>query len=199
MALSQSRVPSLKAWRDYDEHDVSNGMYAAQTAPLYQGLFVTIAQASGNPNVSNTGTGFAPSGTFIAPLSPYGSLPSYVSAPFFGIKNNLVRPANSGEVVFGMNLVDCAEYDKWGQSYAVNNRKKFADQVVLSGEGLKILKRGTVTTNGFSGTPAVNSGAYVSAGMLIPCVYNKALFPGIVGKFVNPVDQDGYVEFQIEL
>ncbi len=199
MALSQSRVPSLKAYRDYDEHDVRNGEYAAQTVPLPQGLFVTIVAASGFPNVGSTGTGFAPSGSFISPLTPYGFVPNYASAPFFGIKNNLVRPANSGEVVLGMNLVDCAEVDKYGQSYAVNLRKKYADQVVLSGEGLKIVTKGTFSTNAFSGTPTVNQGAYVSAGMLIPVTYNKALFPGIVGKFTTNVDQDGYADFKIEL
>ncbi len=198
MALSQSSVPSLKAYRSYDEHDVYNGEVAAQTVPLAQGLFVTQVVSSGHPNVSTTGTGLPPVG-FISPLSSYGQVPAYASAGFFGIKGNLVRPANPGEVVLGMNLVTCAEYDKWGQSYAVNLRKKYADQVVLYGEGLKILTKGIVCTNGFSGTPAANSGAYVSAGMLIPCVNNKALFPGIVGKFLSAADQDGYADFKIEL
>ena len=199
MALSQSTTPGLKAYRSYDEHDVLNGEYAAQTVPLAQALFVTAIQNSGHPNVGTTGTGYATSGQFISPLTPYGFVPDYASAPFFGIKNNLVRPANSGEVVLGMNLITCAEVDKYGQSYAVDLRKKYSNQVVLSGEGLKLLTAGVVCTNGFSGSPALNQGAYVSAGMLIPCTYNKTLFPYLVGKFISNVDPDGYVDFKIEL
>lgn len=199
MALSQSTYPALKAYRDYDEHDVNNGNYAAQTVPLLQGLFVTPVVISGFPNVNTTGTGFATSGNFISPLPAFGGTPSYAYSPFFGIKNMLVRPANSGDVTLGMNLYTCAEYDKFGESYARNLRRKYADQVVMSGEGLKILTKGVVCTNGFSGTPVANQGAYVSGGYLIPCVYNKALFPTIVGKFLTGPDNDGFADFKIEL
>jgi hypothetical protein len=198
MPLSQSGL-GLKAYRDYDEHDVINGVYAAQTVPLPQALFVTAVTVSGFPNVNTTGTGFAPSGSFISPLSPYGFPPAYVSSLFFGIKNNLVRPANSGEVVLGMNLHTCAEYDKYGESYARNLRRKYADQIVMSGEGLKLVTKGIFVTNAFSGTPTANQGAYVSGGYLIPCTYNKTLFPGLVGKFLTGPDQDGYADFKIEL
>lgn len=199
MALAQTTYPSLAPIREYSEHDVINGYYAAQTVPLLQGLFVTPVVVSGFPNVNTTGTGFASSGNFISPLTPYGGAPAYAYSPFFGIKNMLVRPANSGDVVLGMNLYTCAEYDKFGESYARNLRRKYADQVVCSGEGLKLVTKGIFCTNGFSGTPVANQGAYVSGGYLIPCVYNKALFPTIVGKFLTGPNPDGFADFKIEL
>jgi hypothetical protein len=57
----------------------------------------------------------------------------------------------------------------------------------------------TFSVNNFSGTPAANLGAYVNGGSLIPCVYNRNLFPGIVGKFLEGADADGYALFNLDL
>ena len=200
MAITQSRSVDLKAFRSYSEGDVINGLHSAITVPLYKGSFVTVTVASGNPNVNNTGTGLYPVVPFMGSLGDWGNAPVYATSLRFGIGGNKVRAANSGEVVLGMTLVDCVENDSYGVNYAYQGRnKRNEDQVVLSGEGLKIVTKGLFSVNNFSGTPALNSGAYVNGGSLIPCQYNKTLFPGIVGKFLEAADVDGYALFKLEL
>lgn len=198
--MMQTGVPNLKPFRSYSEHDVLNGLHSATTVPLYKGTFVTITVASGNPNVNNTGTGLSPVVPFIGSLGDWGTPPAYVTSLRFGIGGNKVRAGNSGEVIAGMTVVDCAELNSYGENYASRPRyERNEQQVVLSGEGLKIVTKGIFSVNNFSGTPALNSGAYVNGGSLIPCQYNKTLFPGIVGKFLEAADADGYALFKLEL
>lgn len=200
MALSQSQTPSLKAFRSYSEFEVINGVYTTTLGSVNAGTFVMISQASGNPNVNRTGTGLAANTPFIGSLGNWGEAPAYATSLRYGIQANKVRAAESGEVVLGVLMHDVRETNQYGTNYAYEPAfKKTEDGVVLSGEGVKILTRGLITTNGFSGTPVAGSGAYVSAGALIPCVYNKTLFPQIVGKFLEPVDADGFVLFKVEL
>ena len=200
MALSQSNPIDLKAFRSYSENDVINGLFSAQTLPLYKGTFVTIVSALGNPNVNLTGTGLSAVTPFVGSLGDNPNTPSYATSLRFGIAGNKVRAANSGEVVLGMSLVDCQETNKYGENYAFRPRaERDRDQVVLSGEGLKIVTQGLFSTKGFIGTPSANTGAFVNSGVLVPCVYNKTSFPTLVGKFLEGADNDGYALFKIEL
>ena len=200
MAITQSRSVDLKGYRNYSESNVINGLHSATTIPLYKGSFVTVTVSSGNVNANQTGTGLAPANVFIGSLGDWGNAPAYATSLRFGIKNSFVRAANSGETVLGMTLVDCVENNAYGENYAYKSRAERNEaQVVLSGEGLKIVTRGEFSVNNFSGTPAINSGAYVNGGSLIVCQNNKTLFPGIVGKFLEPADADGFALFKLEL
>ena len=199
MALSQSQTPDLKAFRSYSEHDVINGLFTYDTGSGNKGTFVTISQASGNPNVAQTGTGVSVNTAFIGSLGNWGEAPAYATSLRYGIQANKVRAANSGEVVLGVMLHDVRETNQYGTNYAYEpTYKKGEDQVVLSGEGVKILTKGLITTNGFLNTPSANTGAYVSGGYLVPCAYNKTTFPQLVGKFLEGADSDGYALFKVE-
>lgn len=192
--------PTLKPLRNYSEHEVVNGIFSSATVPLNKGSVVTIITASGSPNVNGTGTGTAPTPYLSNSPTSYGGVPSYATAPWVGVWGNQVRAANSGEVPLGITLVDVAEYNKFGESYAARPEwERYEQQVVLSGEPVKILTRGWVKTNGFVGTPSANTGAYASGGVLVPCAYNKTLFPQLVGKFLSPADNDGFALFKVEL
>lgn len=200
MALNQTGSPNLKPFRSYTEHEVINGLYSSSVVPLNKGTFVTIIQASGNPNVNLTGTGLAAVSPFIGYANAVPGTPEYATSLQFGIVSNKVRAANSGEVVLGVSLVDCAETNKYGEAFAYRPVwERHEQQVVVSGEALKILTRGLITTNGFSGTPSANTGAYVHAGVLVPCPYNKTTQPQLVGKFLEGADADGYALFKVEL
>lgn len=200
MALSQSQSPDLKPFRSYSEHDVINGLFTLTAGSGNKGTFVTISQASGNTNVNLTGTGLAAAYPFIGNLGDWGSAPAYATSLRFGIQGNKVRAANSGEVVLGVLLHDVRETDKYGTNYAFNpNRNRYEDGVTLSGEGVKILTKGLISTNGFINTPVANSGAFVNSGVLVPCVYNRTTFPQLVGKFLEGADADGYALFKVEL
>ena len=200
MALTQSQSPDLKAFRSYSEHNVINGLFTLDTGSGNKGTFVTISQASGNPNVNQTGTGVSANTAFIGSLGDWGLAPAYATSLRHGIQANKVRAANTGEVVLGMLLHDVRETNQYGTNYAYEPAyKKTEDGVVLSGEGVKILTAGLVSTNGFINTPVAGSGAFVNSGVLVPCVYNKTTFPQLVGKFLEGADADGYALFKIEL
>lgn len=200
MALPLSQFPDLAPYRDYDEHDVINGIYsiAPASAPLLKGTFVSILTASGNPNAAVTGSGVAQNGMFIDNLGSWGGAPGYAFSPRFGIKWNLVKAANSGDVPLGVSLYDCKEFNEYGENLAYRPRTdRDRNEVILPGEGLKILTKGKITTNGFTGVPSPGSGAYVHSGILVPCPYFQT-FPKVVGKFLEPA-VNGFVLFQVEL
>lgn len=201
MPLSQVGSPNIKALRNFSEHEVINGIFSSTTVPMPKGTVVTINTSSGNVNIAVTGTGTAyPSPFLSSSPSPYGFPPSYVTSDWFGIWNNQVRPCNSGDVPLGITLVDVAEYNRFGESYAARSRaEREEQQVVLSGEAVKILTRGWVKVNSIVGTPSGNMGAYPSGGFLVACPYNKTAYPSLLGKFLSPVDADGYALFKLEL
>ncbi len=200
MPLALSQSPDLGAFRSYSEHEVINGLFTSELGTLNKGTFVTISMASGNPSVNRTGTGLAANTPFIGSLGNWGEAPSNAVSLRYGILGNKVRAANSGEVLLGVTLVDVKETNQYGTNYAYEPRwKRDEDQVVTSGEGVKILVRGVIETNGYVGTPSANTGAYVSGGVLIPCAYNKALFPQLAGKFLGPAEANGFAVFKVEL
>lgn len=198
MALSDK--PNLKPFRNYNENNVNNGFYTPAPAftPMNKGTFVTISRGYTNTNVTTTG-----SGVTLTPLvglagSAPGA-PSYVTSQIGSVYGQ-VSPAQSGQVVFGMTLRDVREFDAYGESYRYKDQNyRRAREVVLSGQSVPIVSRGEFALNSFVGTPSPNTGAYVSGGFLIPCPYNKTLFPQLVGKFTSFADPDGYAFFEIEL
>lgn len=196
----QSQSPDLAPFRNINPWEVINGLFSTVEGTLNKGTFVSIASASGNPNVNVTGTGsVTPVASFISNMGDWGEAPAYATSPRFGIQFNKVQTAMSGDVVFGMTLNDVKEDNKYGTNYAYDNAsRKSADQVVLSGESVPILTRGLVTTNAFFGTPSAGTGAYVSSGKLVPCPYNKATYPQLVGKFLEPA-VNGFALFKLEL
>lgn len=198
MALSDK--PNLKPIRDYNENEVVNGLYTPAPAftPLNKGTFVTITRGYGNTNVTTTGSGIT-----VTPLvglagSAPGT-PSYATSQIASVYGQ-VSPALSGQPVLGMTLRDVREFDIYGESYRYKSQDyRNQREVVLSGQSVPIVKRGIFSTNNFSGTPSAMTGAYVSQGVLVPCPYNKVLFPQVVGYFHGGADADGYAKFQIEL
>ncbi len=200
MPLATTQSPDLKPFRSYSEHDVINGLYSTVEGSLNKGTIVSISVASGNPNVNRTGTGLAAVNGFIGSLGNWGEAPAYATSLRFGVGYNKVTAANSGSIPLGMLVVDVREENKFGTNYAYegSNLKK-EQQVVLSGEGVKIVTKGLFTTNGFTGVPSANTGAYASGGILVPCAYNKTLFPNLVGKFLEGADADGFALFKLEL
>jgi hypothetical protein len=185
--------PNLKPFRSWDESEIINGLFAATTAVLNKGTFVTITQASGNTNVMQTGT-LAPAAPHLGVASNFGGAPSYAISKRWAL-NWRVRAANPGEVVLGVIVKDVAEVNKFGESYVYRPRyEKNEQQVVNSGESVPILTRGLISTNNFSGVPVPGSGATVSGGMLMVSAYSATS----VGKFLTTVDADGYALFKVE-
>lgn len=196
MALSDK--PNLKPYNDYDEKDVINGLFAAETVPMNKGTFVTITASYGNNNVYLTGSGVTASPALATVTSANGA-PSYATSLQYGLVGK-VAAANSGQVVLGMTLSDTKEFNNYGERFRFGPQDyKDEREVVVSGQSVRIVTKGRHKLNSFIGTPSFNTGAYASGGYLIPCPYNKTLFPQLVGKFLTGADADGYALFQIEL
>lgn len=185
--------PNLKPFRQYSEHEVINGLFAA-TGVLNKGTVVTITTASGNTNVLQSGN--SPVTPHLGIVSSWGEAPSYARSNRHEVKWK-VGAAGASDVVLGITLRDTKETNKYGENYAYRPQyEKDEKGIVASGESVPILTRGIILTNGFTGTAAVNSGATPSGGYLVVAAYSKATS---LGKFLTNADADGYALFKLEL
>jgi hypothetical protein len=184
--------PNLKPFRNWSEYEILNGLYAATTATLNKGTFVTITTASGNTNVMQSGA--SPATPHLGVAGNFGGAPSYAISKRWSL-NWRVRAANPNEPVLGVTIKDVAETNKFGEAYVYRPRyEKDEQQVVNSGESVPILTRGLISTNNFNGVPVPGSGATVSGGMLVVAAYGATS----VGKFLTTADADGYAIFKVE-
>lgn len=184
--------PNLKPFRNWSEHEIINGLYAATLGTLNKGTFVTITQASGNTNVMQSGAN--PANPHLGVAGNFGGAPSYAISKRWSL-NWRVRAANPNEPVLGVTVRDVSETNKFGEAYVYRPRfEKDEQQVVNSGEAVPILTRGLISTNNFTGTPVPGSGATVSGGMLVVAAYSATS----VGKFLTTADADGYAIFKVE-
>lgn len=188
--------PNLKPYRDYDEHEVYNGLFSANVASLNKGTFVSVvAGGSGNTNVfQNTNRPPTP----ILGLGPsYGNGPSRVTSYRSEVKWK-VQACPSGTVPLGVALYDVRETNEHGESFLAKPAyERFEQEIVVSGEALPILARGLINLRGFSGTAAPGSGInYCVNGAGVVGVYTKGTS---YGRFLSAADNDGYALFKVEL
>lgn len=190
--------PNLKPFRDYSEHEIINGFFAANVVPMNKGTFVSIVPgASGNTNVAG------PSGSRNHPPTPLLSMaPSINGAPDYAVSprwslNWKVKPAASGEPVLGVAVYDTKETNKFGEAYIYKPRAERNEQsVVASGQAVPILRRGWILTNSYSGVPSAGTGiTHVINGIGIVGPYVKGTS---VGKFISGADAEGYAHFLLE-
>lgn len=188
--------PNLKPYRDYDEHEVINGLFSANVATLNKGTFVSVvAGGSGNTNVYQSGNrpptpllGFGPA---------YGGAPGRVTSYRSEVKWK-VQACPSGTVPLGVALYDVRENNEFGESYLARPpHERHENDVVVSGEALPILTRGLISLKGFSGTAAPGTGInYCVNGSGVIGVYTKGTS---YGRFLSQVDADGFALFKVEL
>lgn len=77
--------------------------------------------------------------------------------------------------------------------------RNFHKDTTKTGERCTLLKKGTVTTNKVTGTPAVNDVAYLTSnGVLTPTNAGAAATPP-VGVFDSILDENGYAKVSINL
>lgn len=179
-------MPNLKPFRDYSEHEVIN-LFAVSGSFVPKGTFVTPIGSGVNLRDDNA----------IDNLSVYGnSVSAQVNIPW-----NVI-PAPSGTApaqVVGVLLKDRRTVDENGEILIFHPRKAAEMDVIVSGQAAPILTRGTVLYSGIVGTPAYGSGAAVADagdGSLKVVAGNSA---SAVGKFLGPINSDGYALLKITL
>lgn len=178
-------MANLKPFRDYDEHDVIN-LFAVNSASLNKG---TVVVANGNGVDLKNNLALDNLSQYGNTLSAQFNVPWTVSAAPSG--------AAKGQIV-GLLLKDVRTVDENGEQLLFRPRKAAEMDVIVSGQACPILTKGLVLVNGIVGTPGVGSGAAVSDagnGDLKVVPYANAT----VGKFLGPVNDEGYALLKVEL
>lgn len=111
-----------------------------------------------------------------------------------GIADLVANP--SGKAVVGLLLNDVVDVDetRYHRNYHKDEMKK--------GERVRVVKKGRVTTNKVTGTPAYDDVAYLdSSGTLIPTAHATGglVARPKVGKFASVKDENGFAAVDIDL
>jgi len=141
-------MPTIKPFRDYDEHEVLN-LFAFEGATANKGVFV-------KPLVGWT------SEDELQFLGPVGASYNNTVSERFGVKARVVATA-SGDLPIGMLLMDVRESDENGELFKFNPSKAKEKGVVISGQAIPILRRGLVLYSGLAGTPTLGGAIYSAA------------------------------------
>lgn len=179
-------MANLKAFRQYDEHDVIN-LFSPSGAdtpvPLNKGTVVAI---TGNGWLNGTSADLQMIG------SPGAAFTNTV-AQRYGVQAH-VAVCNDDNTPLGITLYDLKEVDENGEKLVFNPRKAAELQAVVSGQAIPIATRGVFLYNGVGGTPAAGSPAYVGDGGAIHATGTKT-----VGKFLGAKDANNNVLLKVEL
>lgn len=186
----------IKPFRQIDDHDTINGLFAFSGVSADKGTFV-----------SPVGSGYnADNELQMDNLSPFaGSYSSKFNCP------QVVIAAASGasrHQVVGLLLHAHATYDENGQRLLWNPRKAAEMDVTITGQATEIATKGLVLYSGIVGDPAFGSGAAIadagdgSLKVVYPTVVSSGTTlnnPLSIGKFLGRKDANGYALLKLEL
>ena len=180
-------MANLKAFRQYDEHDVINLFSLTGnsiTVPFNKGTLVKIVGDGWKNDASSD----------LDMLGNPGQAYTNTVSQRYGVPA-CVTVAATGDNHLGITLYDVKETDENGEKLIYNPRKAAELQAVVSGQAVPIMTKGVVLYNGVGGTPAAGGAAYAAASGGISAVDSGK----IVGKFLGVKDADGNVLVKIEL
>lgn len=185
---------ALKPYRDVDEHDVINGLFAheckADAVPVYAGTFVK----AGTPNWYGSGNA-----SIVQNLSLWGNSLS----PRWAVPAKVVSTTDSGDAAIGMLLYDVRNTDENGELLIWKRQKAIENNWIISGEGAAIVTKGIFVYSGAEGTPSAGATAYLADNPVPTSVGNATdVSHGLctkVGKFLSQNDGDGWCLFKLEL
>lgn len=176
-------MANLKAYRDYSEHDVTNGLFKLNTATGSKGTPVVINGSGWNSSLNLT-----VAQNLAAGLNGGNSTSTRWQVPAE------VRAAVSGEKPFGITLFDTLETGPFGTPFMWDKQRRIEKQVLISGEAQPIVHKGLFLVGPFQTgeTPGVGkflvvraTGEYgVATGSTVPAT--------AFGRFLGPKDSDGY-------
>ena len=177
-------MPTIKPFRDYDEHDVLNFFRYSGSIPVNKGTFVKII-----------GSGFRADNQDTQFLGDIGFDYQNVVSERYGV-TPMVTAANSGDAVIGMLLYDVRETDENGEKLIFHpNRAKENDQV-WSGQVVPVVTRGVFLYSGILDQPVAGGTAYLSGANGISTNSNGTT---VVGKFLGAKDANGFALIRIDL
>ena len=174
-------MANLKAFRQYDEHDVIN-LFSPSGAdtpvPLNKGTLVAV-----------TGNGWQNGGAAeLEMIGNPGAAYANTVAQRYGVPAH-VCVAQAADAPLGITLYDVKEEDENGEKLSYNPRKAAELQAVVSGQAVPVVTRGVFLYNGIGGTPAAGGAVYSAAdGALTAATGGTG-----VGRFLGIKDADSNV------
>ena len=176
-------MPNLLPFRDYDEKDVLNLFAFSGSLPATKGTLVKI-QAGWKATDE------------MSMLGDVGASFANTVSQRYGVAAQ-VAVTTTGDTPLGMLLWDIRETDENGELLKFNPRKATEMQVVLSGQAVPIVTRGTFLYSGVGGTPAAGGTAYAGANGTITA--SSAGSAVAIGKFLGAKDANDNVTVRINL
>lgn len=180
-------MPVIRPYRQVDENDCINGFFAYSGAvPVTAGTFVKIV------------SGYA-ADIHSAIVGDAGFVPTNAVSPRWGVPAKVTAVNSSGDAAVGMLLYDVREVDENGEKLVYNPRKAIENNWVISGCGVNIATKGLFMFSGVYGTPTAGAAAYLANDGNITTTGGSTTTATRVGKFLGPVDSNGFVLFKLEL
>ena len=174
-------MPTIKPFRDYDEHDVIN-LFGVNSTDLSKGNLVKID------------TGWTTTDNFIT--DTIGTAYANTVSNRYGVTARVSQTSATGDTAIGILLYDVKEFDENGEPLKFHPRKAAEMNCVLSGQSAPILTKGLVIYSGAHGTPAAGAPAYVSGNGTVTTINNGQQR---VGRFLGARDERGFALLKLEL
>ena len=182
----------LRAFRDYDEHDVLN-LFSYDTTGLSAG---SISITKGSLVKIATGWKNYDSGVELGGglefIGSAGTLsPTNVVSQRYGVTAKVVT-STTGETPIGMMLYDVKDVDENGELLKYNPRKAAEMQAVIPGQAVPVVTRGIFLVQGVLGTPSAGGTAYAGGtGQITASTGSAGIANVAIGKFLGAADTNG--------
>lgn len=179
-------MPSIRPFRDIDEHNVFALASWSGSLPALKGQLVQLSSGwDSDQELQESG--------------PVGATYGNTVSLRYGVAPKIGAVTSSGQKVLGMLLWDIKEYDENGEKLIFNRTKQHQMQCAISGQAVPVAKRGTFLVSGVQGTPAPLQPAYLHTdGGLVAVPAGLTVTATRVGTFLGPKDSKGWVLVDID-
>ncbi len=191
-------MPTLRPFRDYDEHDVIN-LFTLDGATLPANKGTVVQVPTGGVGWKNSDSSDTLQG--IGMLGGAGADYANTVSQRYGVTAK-VQVCGSGQRPLGMTLLDMRETDENGEKLLYNPRKAAEMGVVISGQAVPVLTRGIVLYSGATLTtadPAPGDWVYAAANGELSNVVQAHSSPVRVGTVLGKKDDNNHVLLKLEL
>ena len=175
-------MPQLRPTRDINEHEIIPFFAFSGAYPTTKGAPVKIV------------SGFYADQAGPASLGAVGNVWQNAVSNRYGVQAAVGLTTNSGDNAIGLLLYDARELDENGEKLILHPDKAARMQAVPSGWPIPIVKRGLVE---YSGAWAANAKggevAYLSTDGSTLTTTGTAGLSTVVGRFLGPIDSNGYI------
>jgi hypothetical protein len=158
-------MPTLLPFRDIDEKDVVNLYSWSGSIPVNKGTLVKVVGSGWVHGQEPNEMLGSPGASFNNTVSERYGVPFKVAA------------AGTGDLALGVTLFDVKETDPNGEQYKFNPRLAHEHEVVISGQGVPVARKGMFLYSGITGSVTANQKLYVGANGTIEADLGQAQGP----------------------